>query len=138
MVALASATSLFAQNAPAASRSHNNNAPHNVEHHDHHNKRHVCVDPVATPEQIKDVVDFVKKQSFDDDKMAAACLCVKLCPIPTDGLMQLAKLFSFDSKRCDFLVFAYNYCPDKEYYYRVRDSFTFRNEGDAFMKKLNL
>lgn len=134
-VALISSASLFAQDSKISHRDHNNKHQ-KVEHRDNH--RHVCVDPIATPEQIDDVVKFVKKQSFDDDKMEAAKLCIKLRSIPTEGLIKIAKLFSFDNKRSDFLVFAYNYCPDKENYYKLRNTFSFQSEGDAFMKRLKL
>lgn len=107
----------------------------NIERHRHHDRRHVCVDPIATQKQIEDIVDYISKRNFDDDKMGIAKLCVTLVPIPTDGLFKIAKLFSFDEKRKEFLYFAYEYCPDKENYVKLRKTFIFSSNAEEFCNK---
>lgn len=107
------------------------------DHHDHHG-RHVCLDPIATKEQMDDVVSFLKKQSFDDEKLAAAKLCVGLVPIPTIGLLRMAKQFSFDKARLEFVKYAYDYCPDRESYYILRDCFDFKKDVDKAFKAMGV
>lgn len=109
---------------------------HRHDRRDH--DRHVCVDPIATKEQMDDMVAYMKKLSFDDEKLEAAKLCVRLCPVPTMGIGRLAKQFSFDKNRKAFLKYAYGYCPDPESYYMLRDLFSFKSDADKLFKELGV
>ena len=39
----------------------------------------------------------------------------------------------FDDNRLKFLIYAYNYCEDPQYYYSLRDVFTFQSNFDTLM-----
>ena len=50
-----------------------------------------------------------------------------------DDIARLASVFSFDENRLKFLIYAYNYCEDPQYYYSLRDVFTFQSNFDTLM-----
>lgn len=105
---------------------------------EHHHHRRVPPACMATKEQMDDVVAYVKKQVSDQTKMDIAKLSIKMCAFPVIGIGRIAKQFTFDSKRTEFLVYAYDYCPDKENYYLLRDVFTFKSEAVKMYEQLNL
>lgn len=112
-----------------------------ADHHqrrDPHRHEHVCVVPAYTPEEIAEITSTLKKLNFDDNRMPVAKLFVKVRPVTVKGLESMAKQFSFDDKKVDFLVFAYDYCVDKENYSRLRNVFTFSSNSDKFLNALGL
>ena len=72
-------------------------------------------------------------QSFDDKKLEIAKLCVTIGYFCTADMAQMAKVFSFDDRRLEFLKYAYAYCLDKENYPMLRDSFSFQSNFDALL-----
>ncbi|MDD6357174.1 MAG: DUF4476 domain-containing protein [Bacteroidales bacterium] len=88
---------------------------------------------IATPQQVNEMVRVLKKLSFDDNRMEVAKLCVMLCPIATADLAKMASTFTFDSNRLAFYKFAYDYCPDKERYLMLKDSFKFSSDSREFV-----
>lgn len=123
-----SALSLVSQNQTA--EYHHRRSPQRHEH--------VCSIPPCSPEEMNEVIAYMKKYSFDDERMAAAKILVTVRPMTVSGLEQIAKLFSFDNKRTDFLIFAYESCVDKEHYYKLRKIYTFSSEAENLFKKLGL
>ncbi len=110
---------------------------------DHHRKaphrhEHVCVVPAYTPEEISEITSTLKNLNFDDNRMPVAKLFVKVRPVTVNGLESMAKQFSFDDKKVNFLVFAYDYCIDKENYSRLRKVFNFSSNSDKFLNALGL
>lgn len=106
-------------------------------HHDHgrgHDRHRV---ECATHEQMSMALQVINQQSFDDKKLEIAKLCVVLGHFCVDDLARLAKPFSFDDRRLDFLIFAYDYCEDPQNYYALRDVFTFRSNFDTMMDTLH-
>lgn len=103
-----------------------------------HRHERVCVVPAYTPEEISEITSTLKKLNFDDNRMPVAKLFVKVRPVTVKGLESMAKQFSFDDKKVDFLVFAYDYCVDKENYSRLRNVFTFSSNSDKFLNALGL
>ena len=73
-----------------------------------HHHRSRC----AAPEQMRMVMQTLEKQSFDDNRLEVAELCVVLGQFCVSDLERMAKVFSFDDKRLEFLKFAYDYCTD--------------------------
>ena len=90
----------------------------------------------ASREQMLMVMQVLEKQSFDDNKLDIAELCVTLGSFCNDDLAQIAKVFSFDDNRLEFLKFAYAYCPDRENYPSLRDCFQFSTSYDNLMDYL--
>lgn len=94
----------------------------------HHRHR-----PCATSEQMHMVMKTLEKQSFDDNRLEIAELCVTLGQFCVSDLERMCKVFSFDDKRLEFLRFAYSYCTDPENYPMLRDAFTFSSNYDKLM-----
>lgn len=90
--------------------------------------------PVASPEQVRLIVENMRSENFDDNRYKIAILCVKLIGIPVDGLWNMAKEFSFDDNRLQFLKDAYYFCPDRERYWELKDCFSFQTNGDELLK----
>lgn len=101
-------------------------------------REHVCVIPPYSEDEIAEITAYVKKQNFDSDMMPIAMLFVKIRPITVKGLASIAKLFSFDDKRRDFLLFAYDYCVDKENFFSLRNTFSFSSEAEKMYKNLGM
>ena len=81
-------------------------------------------------------LSVIQKQSFDDNKLEIAKLCVTLGHFCVDDLARMAELFSFDDNRLKFLRYAYDYCEDPQNYPMLRDSFTFSSNYDDLMKAI--
>ena len=91
----------------------------------------------ATHDQMGMVLRALDNQSFDDKKLELSKLCVVLGHFCTDDLARMAKKFSFDDSRKEFLKFAYEYCEDPQNYYDLRDVFTFRGQFDDMMREVH-
>ena len=87
----------------------------------------------ATPKEVNEMVRVLKKLSFDDNRMEVAKLCVMLRPVTVADLARMASTFTFDSNRLAFYKFAYEYCPDKERYVMLKDSFRLSSDQRAFV-----
>lgn len=90
----------------------------------------------ASPEQVNAIVRYIKTISFDKEKLEAAKLCAMLCPIRVVDLSRIAELFSFDDSRVDFLIYAYRYCPDPQYYPMLKDCFSFTTSYDKLLNSI--
>lgn len=102
-------------------------------HHDHHRPPRQHYIECATPEQMDAALNTLQNLSFDDKKLDIAKLCVVLGHFCVDDLAQLAQVFSFDDNRLTFLIFAYDYCPDPQNYYALREAFSFTSNFDKLM-----
>ena len=107
-------------------------------HHDGHGERgrnggrhHV---ECATRQQMQMTLQVLEQQSFDDKKLEIAKLCVTLGHFCTDDLARMAAKFTFDDNRLAFLTYAYDYCQDPEYYYTLREVFTFSSNFETLMQ----
>ena len=99
----------------------------------HHEPRGRYIE-CATSEQLSMTMRVLEQQSFDDKKLEIAELCVTLGRFCVDDLARIAKVFSFDERRLQFLVYAYDYCQDPQNYYSLRDVFSFRSNFDTMME----
>lgn len=104
-------------------------------HKGHHEppRKEVRYIGAASPEQVMMVLDVVGKQSFDDNKMEVAKLSAALASFRVDDLARIAKLFSFESNKVEFLKYAYYTCYDPEHYYMLRDCLRFSSDFDELM-----
>lgn len=113
------------------SRTGNSTAPRP---NDRHAMAPSVAEPWATPEQVMMMVDYIKSLSFDDKKVEAAMVFVRLKPIPAEGLARIAKEMSFDDNRLEFLKRAYDYCPNRQDYLVVLDVFSFKSNEDKMIE----
>ncbi len=98
--------------------------------HNPRQERIIC----ATSEQMTMVMKVLNDQSFDDKKADVAKLCVYMGTFCTSDLSQMAKTFSFDDNRLDFLKYAYQFCSDPQNYPTLRDCFTFSSNYDKLLE----
>jgi len=99
-----------------------------VETHTHFDEKDG--DIFASPEQVKEIISYPKSLSFDKERLQAAMLCVKLCPIASEDLGRIIKTFSFEDGRIELLKMAYPYCPDKRHYYEAVNQLSFLSSRD--------
>ena len=96
-----------------------------------HGRHHI---ECATGEQMNMAMQVLENQSFDDKKLDVAKLCVTLGHFCVEDLARMAVVFSFDDNRTKFLIYAYEFCPDPQNYYMLRDVFSFRSNFDTMME----
>ena len=80
------------------------------------------------------VIKTLKAQSFDENKLEIAKLCVTIGLFCTDDLARMAAEMTFDDSRLAFLIYAHPYCTDRERYPTLRDCFTFSLNFDKLME----
>lgn len=92
-----------------------------------------CVPPV-TPERYESMLQAVKNQDFDDNKLRVAKQIIKqnAC-LTVNQLVGILKLFDFERNKLELAKFAYHYVYDIENYYKVNNVFDF----DSSIKKLD-
>lgn len=127
----------------------NNNSWRSNNHHDDaygvvngghrgHDDR-VMVAP-ASKDEAEMVIKLVKKTSFDDNKLEVAKVCLALRPMFASDIEAIARCFSFDDGRLQFLKYAYPYCVDKENAINFGRVFSFKSNSDKlyeFIQKYN-
>lgn len=91
---------------------------------------------VPSPNEVKEMVDRLKRCSFDDDRLNLARGFAKR-HMESGQIGQLAKTFSFDDNRLVFLKMAYANCIDKENYFRLTDHLTFSDNRNALLKYIS-
>ncbi len=80
------------------------------------------------------VLEEMRKESFDSRRLELGKHLITGNGISTDQLAQLARLFSFDSNRLEFLKWAYTYCTDKSHYAILVSEFSFKSSGDELLE----
>ena len=83
------------------------------------------------------IIKALKNESFDSTrgKMARMIVCGSL--LTSRQIADMAKTFSFDSKRYDFLVYAYNFCADPQNYVVAVNTLEFSSNRNNLMKKIS-
>lgn len=67
----------------------------------------------------------IKNQSFDSERLKIAKNTVKQQKLNSEQILEIIKLFSFESSRLEFAKFAYNYTIDKKNYNIISSAFQF-------------
>jgi hypothetical protein len=68
--------------------------------------------------------------SFESDKLIIAKQAVSSNGVYSDQVLQILGSFSFESTKLDFAKFAYQYCADRNNYYKINNEFTFKSSID--------
>lgn len=90
----------------------------------------------ATPYQMSVIMQYIKDINFSADKTKAAVLCVTLCAVPTNDLIEIINLFSFDDSKVEVLKAAYFLCPDKQHFYKAIEQLTFTSSKEEVYRFL--
>lgn len=79
----------------------------------------------------------VKDGNFDDTKVSIAQQIMMANCLNTNQITEILKLINFEESRLELAKFAYDYCTDKNNYYKLGSSFNFdssKNELSNFVK----
>ncbi|MDD4748157.1 MAG: DUF4476 domain-containing protein [Salinivirgaceae bacterium] len=67
----------------------------------------------------------IASKSFEDSKITTAKQIIKANCLKADQMMQIMKVMGFEASRLEIAKFAYQYCYDKNNYFKVNDAFEF-------------
>jgi hypothetical protein len=67
----------------------------------------------------------ITSKTFEDSKMTTAKQALRSNCMTADQVKATMGLFTYEENKLDFAKFAYDYCPDKQNYYKVNDAFGF-------------
>ncbi|MBR4583607.1 MAG: DUF4476 domain-containing protein [Bacteroidales bacterium] len=108
--------------------------PQGHNYYQHYNPPQVVVvehpisEPVIMPCSDADFIGAkrtIEKASFEETKLTIAKQIVASELMTARQLAEIARLFSFESTKLEFLKFAYQYCYDQNKYYIVNNVFNF-------------
>ena len=85
------------------------------------------------PEDYNEVVRMISNESFDDTKLTVAKQVISNNPMTASQIVNICKLFSFESNKLEFAKFAYPYCTEKNKYYLLNEVLTY----DSSKRELN-
>ncbi|MDR2970628.1 MAG: DUF4476 domain-containing protein, partial [Bacteroidales bacterium] len=69
-------------------------------------------------------------ESFESGKLQFAKNMTMSAPICVEQIMQICRVFDFESTKLEYAKFAYPYCSDKNAYYLVSSVFDFQSSKD--------
>lgn len=130
------AVSVNAQNrhtsrtADPAEPQHNERRDNNPNQRPEYNPRMQQPMWVASPEQVMLMVEQLNKISFSQDQVGFAIFCVRILPVPAEGIMRLASAMQYDNSKLEFLKEAYRHCPDTNNFKVVEEALSFKSSVD--------
>lgn len=107
---------------------HNHNQPYS-EHHsrpEHH----------ASDMEVGDLANMMYKASFDNDRLSMAKTFVKSKWICSAQAIRISRAITFDDSRLEFLLFAFDYCVDRENFYLTAETLNFNSNKKKLMKHI--
>ncbi|MBR3660046.1 MAG: DUF4476 domain-containing protein [Bacteroidaceae bacterium] len=83
------------------------------------------------------IIKALKKESFDStrEKLARMIVCGSL--LTSRQIADMAKTFSFDSRRSDFLLYAYEFCADPQNYTIAANTLDYSSSRNELMRKIS-
>ena len=110
-------------------------------HHGHHSHHHdyrtptppVIEEPTTVSDTwVDEMVDIIKGQSFDSEKLTAAKgLLNNGLPLTASQIARIAQTLDFGSSQVDFLKAAYSHCFDPQNYERALSVLTFSSDRET-------
>lgn len=82
------------------------------------------------PSDFNSALATVKKQSFDDTRLKTAKQIVSANCLKPEQIVQIATIFGFEESKLDFAKFAYDYCTERQNYFKVNNIFSFSTSVD--------
>ena len=86
--------------------------------------------------QMYSIISAIDEESFSSSKMQVAKQATRNRLMSSSQVVQIARLFSFESDRLEFAKYAYNFTYDKNNYYLVNSVFSFsssKNELNQYV-----
>jgi hypothetical protein len=90
-------------------------------------------------QDYEDAYQLISEESFDSSKLALAKQVISSNPMTASQILEICKLFSFESNKLEFAKFAYTNCVDKNKYYLLNEAFSYnssKRELDEYIKGL--
>ncbi len=84
--------------------------------------------PPVTEEDLLAMMERMRGQSFDSDRLALAKVIVASSGLTAGQIARLAEKIDYSSSQVEFLKYAYSYCVDKQNYYTTVDVLTFSSD----------
>lgn len=88
----------------------------------------------ATEADMQGMIERMKGQSFDSDKLALGKVIVASSSLTAEQIGRLAETISFSSTQVEFLEYAYPYCVDKMNYYKAVDVLAFSSDKQKVLE----
>ena len=104
----------------------------------------VAVEPRPVEKPCMEAADFdkalklVKDENFDDNRLLLAKRIASTNAMSVQQIIEICKLFSFESNKLDFAKHAYSTCCDKQSYYLLNEVFSFsssKKELDRYISE---
>lgn len=83
---------------------------------------------VATEDELQAMIDRMKAQPFDADRLALGKVIVASANLNAMQIGRLAATIDYSNSQVEFLKYAYHYCVDQVNYYQAIDILTFSND----------
>lgn len=124
----------------------NNNHGSNYGNNNHGNNNHGnnnsgygnpqggVISPCMNQNEFNTALNSIRSDSFESGKLNKAKQIVSRNRMCTAQIIQIVRLFSFESNKLEFAKYAYQYCTDKNNYYQVTDAFSFQSSKDELLK----
>jgi hypothetical protein len=87
--------------------------------------------------EMNAIIKALKNESFDSARGKLARMIVRSNTLTSRQIADMAKTFSFDSNRYDFLLFAYDSCVDPQNYAVAVNTLEFSTNRSDLMKKIS-
>lgn len=89
--------------------------------------------PHATENEMSSIMGMIKQEAFDNDKLSLAKTFIKSKSVTTAQVIRLAQSISFENKRLDLLLYAYEYCVDPANYYQTAEVLTYSSNKQKLL-----
>ncbi|HBX51359.1 MAG: hypothetical protein A2275_18445 [Bacteroidetes bacterium RIFOXYA12_FULL_35_11] len=77
--------------------------------------------------EFLEIKDAIKKQNFNNTRVTIAkqIISSQKCPFTSFQIKEIVKLFDFEDSRLDVAKFAWDFCMDKQFYFKVHEALDF-------------
>lgn len=75
-------------------------------------------------------VATIRNQGFDETRLNTARQIASSNCLSTNQITQICQIFGFEQTKLDFAKFAYDYCTDRNNYFKVNNIFSFSSSSD--------
>lgn len=100
-----------------------------------HGGSNEAVPCVINPEQYRDMLESIRKETFNSTKTTIAKNIIQSNPcFYSKQIKEIVELFNFESGKLEIAKFAYDFTIDKENYYRVADAFSFSSSKEELIE----
>ena len=89
------------------------------------------------PSEFMEIKQLVRSADFENDKMNIAKQATSAHYFYVDQIADIARLFDFEHNKLEYVKFAYDYCIDRNLYYKLNSIFEFSGSKDELNDFIN-